>query len=62
MSLAAGVFFLVELEDCAAAGAFSIRYSTFSVTGGKKQSEERAAFFSIRVHVIVRRLHPRFLA
>jgi len=35
------------------AAAFSIRYATMRITDSKKQSEERAALFAVRVHAIV---------
>src|SRR5690606_28095362 len=41
-------FILVELS-------FLMAYLTPHITGSKKQSEERAVLFAVRVHVIVRR-------
>jgi hypothetical protein len=36
-------------------------YSTFHITGSKKQSEERAALFAVRVNVIAMCIAYRFV-
>jgi hypothetical protein len=41
-------------------GGYTVRSPTPHITGSKKQSEERAVLFAVRVHVIVMQLFESY--